>query len=69
MFGQEWSGAVTFGFLVALVLAIWSVVHILQSRSGPLGKALWSVFVLFVPYAGFLVWLLVGPRSERQRLT
>jgi hypothetical protein len=65
MFGQHWPGYVTFGFLFALVLALWSVFHIAQSRAGPLAKSLWIVLVLFAPYLGFLAWLLFGPRSGR----
>lgn len=65
MFGQEWSGYVTFGFLIALVLALWAVFNIAQSRSGALGKAIWIVVVLFLPYLGFFAWLLFGPRTAR----
>jgi hypothetical protein len=65
MFGQDWPPYVTFGFLVALALALWAVFHIAQSRARPLAKALWIVFVLFVPYLGFLAWLFLGPRSGR----
>jgi hypothetical protein len=65
MFGQSWSGYASFGFVLALVLALWAVFHIAQSRSGPLGKAIWIVIVLFVPFLGFVAWLLLGPRSGR----
>lgn len=64
MFGQSWT-VLGFGFAVALVLALWSVFHIAQSRSGPLSKAIWIVLVLFIPYLGFLAWLFFGPRSAR----
>lgn len=64
MFGQDWNYIGPF-FLLALVLALWSVFNIAQSRSGPLAKALWIVFVLFIPFIGFICWLLFGPRSSR----
>jgi hypothetical protein len=70
MFGQDWDGGMTFGFMVALLLAIWAVIHIVQSRStGPFGKALWSIVVLFLPYVGFVAWLVFGPRAEPKRLS
>lgn len=65
MFAQDWPGYVTFGFLFALVLALWAVFNIAQSRAAPFGKAVWIVLVLFIPYLGFLAWLLFGPRSRR----
>jgi Phospholipase_D-nuclease N-terminal len=66
MFGREWDG-VTFGFLFALVLGLWAVFNILQNdRTGPLGKSLWSVVVLFVPFMGFLAWLIFGPKATKR---
>ncbi len=67
MFGQYWP-QYGFGFLVALVLALWAVFNIAQNdRTTPFWKAVWCVFVLFVPFLGFLVWLFIGPRSTRVR--
>ncbi|MGE0827746.1 MAG: PLD nuclease N-terminal domain-containing protein [Hyphomonadaceae bacterium] len=65
MFGQDWPPYATLGFIVALILALWAVFHIAQSRSGPLGKAIWIVAVLFLPYLGFIAWLIFGPRAKR----
>lgn len=65
MFGQTWSSPLGLGFLVALVLGLWAVFHIAQSDRRPLPKAVWCVLVLFVPYLGFLLWLLMGPRARR----
>jgi hypothetical protein len=64
MFGQPWD---TYGlwFLVSLVLALMAVFHIAGSgRTGPLGKALWIVAVLFIPFFGFVAWLFFGPRKS-----
>ena len=52
--------------IILLVLAIWAIIHIVQSGTSPLGKAIWIVVVLFVfPPIGFLIWLFFGPRSGR----
>lgn len=61
MFGQPWD---TYGlwFMVSLVLALWAVFHTVQSQTGPLGKAIWTVAVLFIPFFGFAAWLFFGPR-------
>lgn len=65
MFGQTWE-TTGFFFIVALILALWSVFHIAQSKAGPLGKALWIVAVLFLPFLGFFAWLIFGPRSAKR---
>lgn len=64
MFGQPWDSYGLF-FMFSLVLALWAVFHIAQSDSGPLGKAIWVVVVLFIPFFGFVAWLMFGPRRVR----
>ena len=54
--------------LISLVLALWAVFHIAQSDRTPLGKAIWCVVVLFMPFFGFGAWLFFGPRSTRPLL-
>lgn len=67
MFGRDWSSYTSFGFIFALILALWAVFSILQNREkGPFSKALWTVFVLFVPFFGFAVWLFFGPKAEKE---
>ncbi len=62
MLADHWH-EVGFVYIVGWILAIWSVIHIAQSTSSPLVKALWIVAVLFLPLLGFLAWLFFGPRS------
>ena len=52
------------GFII-LVLDVWAIVSILGSRAGNVQKVLWVVLVLVLPILGFIVWLLLGPRSGR----
>jgi hypothetical protein len=45
------------------------VINILQNeRTGPFGKAVWSVLVMFVPFFGFVAWLLFGPKATKNRI-
>lgn len=66
MFGD---GSMNWGLwgLFSLVLAFWAVFHIAQSDRTPLGKAIWCVVVLFIPFFGFAFWLFIGPRSKQIR--
>lgn len=65
MFGQDWD-YIGPGFIIALILALWAVFNIAQNtRTPPLFKATWIVFVLFVPFIGFFIWLFFGPRSKK----
>jgi succinate dehydrogenase/fumarate reductase cytochrome b subunit len=53
------------GGLILLVLDIWAIVSIIGSRASTGRKVLWVVLVLLLPLLGFIMWLLVGPRSAR----
>lgn len=53
-----------FGFIV-LVLDLWAVVNIFGSRAGTGAKVLWLLLIIFLPFLGWLIWLLAGPRSAR----
>lgn len=60
--GIEVSGL--FGLLV-LIADVWAIVNIAQSAASTGRKVLWIVLVLLLPLLGFLLWLLLGPRSGR----
>ncbi|MGB0213378.1 PLDc N-terminal domain-containing protein [Algiphilus sp.] len=51
--------------VIHLVIVIWAVLHIVQSTSDTLPKALWIVFVLVLPVLGIIVWFFFGPRGRR----
>ena len=55
-----------FGLLL-LVADIWAIVNVVQSRSSTGAKVLWIVFILLLPLLGFIVWLIVGPRTVKAR--
>lgn len=69
MFGRDWNDGTSIGFLFALILGVWAVINILQNdRTGPLGKAIWSVLVMFVPFLGFVAWFFFGPKATKNRI-
>lgn len=53
--------------LVILLLDVWAILNIAESRASTLGRTLWIVLVLLVPVVGFLLWLVFGPRSRRAK--
>ena len=50
-----------FGLLL-LILNVYAIIKIIQSRASTLGKVLWVVLILLFPFLGFIVWLLFGPK-------
>ena len=50
--------------LILLILVVWAVVSILQSSAGTGAKVLWIVLVLILPFIGFIIWLLAGPKKS-----
>ena len=50
--------------LIVLVLDVWAIISIVQSRVGTGAKVLWVVLVLLLPVFGLLVWFLFGPKNR-----
>jgi hypothetical protein len=51
--------------LLVLVLDVYGIVKTVQSGASTGGKVLWIVIILLLPVAGFLAWLLFGPKGGR----
>lgn len=50
-----------FGLLV-LVADVYAIVRVFGSDASTGGKVIWTVLVLLLPIAGFILWLLFGPK-------
>lgn len=50
--------------LLILIADVWAIVNIFQSGAGTGGKVLWTVLVIVLPVLGFILWLLLGPKSR-----
>ena len=51
--------------LLAQVLNMWAWLSVIQSGSGLLAKAIWTVILLVLPGIGYILWYLFGPRQAR----
>ncbi len=51
--------------LLVLIAEVWAIVNIVQSSADTGKKVLWVVLVVVLPVLGFLLWLLLGPRTGR----
>lgn len=49
--------------LIILILDIWAIVNVIQSRAGGLAKVIWFLVILFLPVLGLIVWFFIGPRK------
>lgn len=47
--------------LVHLIISIWAILQIIGTSESTLHKVLWSLFILFFPVVGLIVWFLAGP--------
>jgi succinate dehydrogenase/fumarate reductase cytochrome b subunit len=52
------------GGLIVLVADIWAIVNIFQSGADTGKKVLWTVLVIVLPVVGFILWLLLGPKTS-----
>ena len=53
-----------FGFLL-LVVDIWAIISVVNSRAGTGAKVIWVLLILFLPFLGFVAWFLFGPKAGR----
>ncbi|CCU70465.1 MAG: PLDc N-terminal domain-containing protein [Thalassolituus sp.] len=51
--------------LIILIADIYALINVVQSRRTSTGaKVVWILAILFLPVAGFVAWLLFGPRDK-----
>lgn len=50
--------------LVHLALVIWAIVSIVQSKTSTGKKVGWILVIALLPLLGFIIWLLLGPKSK-----
>lgn len=55
------------GGLLILILDLYALISVLQSDVSTGRKVLWVVVIALLPVIGFLLWLLMGPRSAARR--
>ena len=68
MAGVFWSVFIFFLWLIWIWILIWIFIDIFRSRDLSGGaKALWFLFVLFIPLIGVLVYLIVRGGSMHER--
>ena len=51
--------------LLVLIADVWALVNIFQSNATTGNKVLWAVIVIILPVLGFILWLLLGPKTAR----
>lgn len=49
--------------LIILVLDIWAIIKVLQSRASAGVKTLWVLLILLLPVLGLIIWGLLGPKG------
>jgi hypothetical protein len=48
--------------LIWLIIVIWAIIKVAQSRAGGVQKLLWILILLFLPVLGLILWFLLGPK-------
>lgn len=48
--------------LIWLIIVIWAIIKVAQSRAGGVQKVLWILILLFLPLLGLILWFLLGPK-------
>jgi type VI protein secretion system component VasK len=68
LLGLFWSVFIFFMWVIWIWILIWIFIDIFRSRDlSGWGKALWFLFILFIPLIGVLVYLIVRGGSMHER--
>ena len=51
--------------VLVLIADIWAIVNVLQSAADSTKKLIWTLVIIFLPVLGFLLWILLGPRTGK----
>ncbi|RUO21086.1 PLDc N-terminal domain-containing protein [Aliidiomarina maris] len=51
-----------------LILVIYAIVKTVQSGASTGTKVLWIIILLLIPFIGFILWLLLGPKGGANTL-
>ncbi len=51
--------------LIVLIADVWAILNIFQSSANTERKLLWTVIVILLPFAGFVAWYFLGPRTNQ----
>ena len=54
-----------FGGVLVLIADVWAIVNIFQSNADTLKKVIWTVVVILLPRLGFILWLILGPKTNK----
>ncbi|MCV6824859.1 PLDc N-terminal domain-containing protein [Halocynthiibacter sp. SDUM655004] len=54
----------TLGGALVLALDIYALYNVMSSDASAVGKVLWVILILLLPIFGFILWLLLGPRTK-----
>jgi succinate dehydrogenase/fumarate reductase cytochrome b subunit len=50
--------------LLILVLDVWAIIKLVQSKAEAANKALWIVLIIALPVLGFILWFIFKKDKE-----
>lgn len=50
--------------LLHLIVSIWAILNVFQSRESTASKVMWTALILIFPLIGLLIWFFAGPRKN-----
>ena len=50
--------------LLHLIVSIWAIINVLQSRESTGSKVMWTALILIFPLIGLSIWFFAGPRKS-----
>ncbi|MBY6200195.1 PLDc N-terminal domain-containing protein [Maritalea mobilis] len=54
------------GGFILLILDLWALISVIGSSASTGKKVLWALLIILLPLLGFILWLILGPRANKQ---
>ncbi|GAA5080710.1 PLDc N-terminal domain-containing protein [Roseibacterium beibuensis] len=54
------------GGFILLILDLWALISVIGSSVSTGKKVLWALLIILLPLLGFILWLILGPRANKQ---
>ena len=61
---MSFNGFSGIGGVIVLILDLYALLNVFQSRDENLKKAVWAALIIVLPVFGVILWYFLGPRGK-----
>ncbi len=50
---------------IILACSLYAILQVVTSAETTVNKTVWTLLILVLPFLGFIIWVVAGPRTEK----